>query len=155
MSMSTCQICAREIRASKGLIAHHGYKRPGGGYQTGSCFGARYLPYEVSCDRLPFAINYFQNFIVTQKSYLENFLKNPPSTLTRRSFRLHGKEETYTKPQNFDPNNRLYAYSTSQMYEIEFESRRFNVTSSIEAAERELKFLKERLANWVKKEERL
>ncbi len=44
----TCQICARAIFAESGLIAHHGYKRPGDGQQTASCYGARQLPFERS-----------------------------------------------------------------------------------------------------------
>lgn len=48
----TCQICERAILAETGLIAHHGYERPGDGWQTASCFGARALPFEVSRDRL-------------------------------------------------------------------------------------------------------
>jgi len=48
----TCQICGRPIFAETGVIAHHGYTRPGHGYQTGSCIGARELPFEVSRDRL-------------------------------------------------------------------------------------------------------
>ncbi len=43
----TCQICARRIFAETGKIAHHGYERPGGGWQTASCRGARRLPYET------------------------------------------------------------------------------------------------------------
>lgn len=41
-----CQICGRAILAYTGLIAHHGYTRPGDGWQTASCHGARELPYE-------------------------------------------------------------------------------------------------------------
>lgn len=48
----TCQICGRSILAKNGLIAHHGYQRPGEGYQTGSCAGARRNPFEVSRDYL-------------------------------------------------------------------------------------------------------
>lgn len=48
----TCQCCARPIFAETGTIAHHGYERPGYGYQTASCMGAKYLPFEVSRDRL-------------------------------------------------------------------------------------------------------
>lgn len=44
----TCQICGREIFAETGVIAHHGYHRPGWGIQTPSCEGARELPFEVS-----------------------------------------------------------------------------------------------------------
>lgn len=48
----TCQICGRPILAERGNIAHHGYQRPGDGWQTASCFGAMHLPFEVSRDRL-------------------------------------------------------------------------------------------------------
>jgi hypothetical protein len=48
----TCQICARPIYAEVGVIAHHGYERPGMGWQTASCPGARELPFEVSRDAL-------------------------------------------------------------------------------------------------------
>ena len=48
----TCQICGRDILAGSGAIAHHGYQRPGDGYQTGSCYGALKLPFEVSRDAL-------------------------------------------------------------------------------------------------------
>lgn len=48
----TCQICERAILAETGLIAHHGYERPGDGWQTASCFGARALPFEASRDKL-------------------------------------------------------------------------------------------------------
>jgi hypothetical protein len=42
-----CQVCSRDILANKGTIAHHGYTRPGHGWQTSSCFGAKRLPFEV------------------------------------------------------------------------------------------------------------
>lgn len=42
-----CQICGCDILAETGVIAHHGYQRPGDGYQTPSCPGARELPYEA------------------------------------------------------------------------------------------------------------
>lgn len=48
----TCQCCARKILAETGQIAHHGYERPGQGYQTASCPGALHLPFEVSRDKL-------------------------------------------------------------------------------------------------------
>ena len=42
-----CQCCSRAIHAAAGVIAHHGYQRPGDGWQTQSCYGARRLPWEV------------------------------------------------------------------------------------------------------------
>lgn len=47
-----CQICARPIFAELGTIAHHGYERPGTGWQTASCYGAKRLPYEASRDAI-------------------------------------------------------------------------------------------------------
>lgn len=61
----TCQICARGILAELGAIAHHGYERPGDGYQTASCPGAKELPFEVSRERLG-------EHIVHQKDRLAN-----------------------------------------------------------------------------------
>jgi hypothetical protein len=54
----TCQICQRPIFAETGVIAHHGYTRPFEGYQTASCYGARYLPLEKSRSRLGEWISY-------------------------------------------------------------------------------------------------
>lgn len=48
----TCQLCGREIGNATGVIAHHGYERPGHGWQTHSCEGARFPSFEVSRDRL-------------------------------------------------------------------------------------------------------
>jgi len=42
-----CQCCSRAIHAALGTIAHHGYQRPGVGWQTASCFGAKRLPWEA------------------------------------------------------------------------------------------------------------
>jgi hypothetical protein len=47
-----CQCCGRDILAKTGKIAHHGYERPGTGWQTASCMGARHEPFEASRDRL-------------------------------------------------------------------------------------------------------
>lgn len=54
----TCQICGRPIFAEMGVIAHHGYQRPGDGYQTASCIGARHLPFEANKDLLELHIGH-------------------------------------------------------------------------------------------------
>jgi hypothetical protein len=55
----TCQICSRPIHAAHGVIAHHGYIRPSQmpGYQSDSCYGARFAPFEESRDRLGWYIS--------------------------------------------------------------------------------------------------
>lgn len=54
----TCQCCGKRYLANTGTIAHHGYQRPGGGWQTASCMGAKYQPFESSRDRLGDLIAY-------------------------------------------------------------------------------------------------
>jgi len=48
----TCQCCGGNFLANTGRVAHHGYQRPGWGWQTASCIGARELPFEVSREAL-------------------------------------------------------------------------------------------------------
>jgi hypothetical protein len=39
-----CQCCGGRWAVMGGKVAHHGYQRPGGGWQTASCMGARHAP---------------------------------------------------------------------------------------------------------------
>lgn len=48
----TCQCCGGDVAVVSGKVAHHGYKRPGYGWQTSSCSGARHRPYEQAHDAL-------------------------------------------------------------------------------------------------------
>lgn len=68
---TTCQICEREIKAKGGIIAHHGYKRPGNGWQTSSCMGARFQPYEVSADRIPSVIDTYKQWAEREEASAE------------------------------------------------------------------------------------
>lgn len=46
--LQTCPCCFRPIAVVGEHMAHHGYKRPGLGFQTASCQGTRFAPLEVS-----------------------------------------------------------------------------------------------------------
>lgn len=50
----TCGCCFREIAvvggAPTGLMAHHGYERPGEGFQTASCPGIKFMPLQTTDD---------------------------------------------------------------------------------------------------------
>lgn len=48
--LGNCQICEGDFKARKGVMVHHGYKRPGHGYIVGDCPGVAELPYEQSCE---------------------------------------------------------------------------------------------------------
>jgi len=58
-----CQCCNRPIHAARGTIAHHGYTRPGDGWQTPSCFGAKHLPWEVSRDQVLVLIDHLKGIL--------------------------------------------------------------------------------------------
>lgn len=47
-----CQICEGHFTAKKGLLAKHGYKRPGDGFLHGECFGAHRVDYATGTDAL-------------------------------------------------------------------------------------------------------
>lgn len=68
----TCQICGRSIHAALGTIAHHGYRRPGEGYQTASCYGAKRLPFEVDRTALGEWIVMLQRMLVNEEQHLAN-----------------------------------------------------------------------------------
>lgn len=57
----TCQCCARKYLANTGTIAHHAYERPGSGWQTASCMGAKYPPFEQSRDRLGDLVDWYRD----------------------------------------------------------------------------------------------
>lgn len=66
----TCQCCGRAIFAETGTIAHHGYERPGEGWQTASCMGAKFLPFEVARERLGDLIRYIESHLVDLRASL-------------------------------------------------------------------------------------
>ena len=145
----TCQICGRQIKSNTGVIAHHGYKRPGGGWQTASCNGARGLPYEVSCDLLPGTIKSIENFIELQEERLEDFINNPPSKLTVNiGSSWHKLEVEVLKPINFDNKNESLKY-IPRSYENEYARQKYQIELNIKNAKDDLMFMKKRLSDWV------
>lgn len=71
VEMWECQICGRiDLQSPHGKISHHGYERPGDGWQTESCRGARRLPYQVSNDAIPEEIKRVRNFIERETGLL-------------------------------------------------------------------------------------
>lgn len=145
--MTTCQICARPILSKLGLIAHHGYQRPGGGWQTASCIGARHLPYEVSCDAIPPAITRMESWLKEQKENLATFLVSPPTILVESSTWTDKKWE-WKRPENFNPQEASYRSYSPHTYECEFSRRKYSYEHSIHMATSELAFLNERLMKW-------
>jgi len=95
----TCQICGKQHKVTHGVIAHHGYQRPGDGQQTRSCDGARCLPFEKSRDELARHIESVHNSIKHNNTQAEHLTNNdvPFSKMIKRSFR-HQPELYEFKP---------------------------------------------------------
>lgn len=52
----TCPVCMRPVAVLRGTMAHHGYQRPGHGFQTASCAGIQFEPLEVSPKGLEYVV---------------------------------------------------------------------------------------------------
>ena len=61
--IGTCPCCSRGIAVTGGTMAHHGYERPGTGYQTDSCAGIRFKPLEVSSEGLAWLVETMQQHL--------------------------------------------------------------------------------------------
>lgn len=163
-----CQICGRTIRTVVGYgstgaantdmaagrtdrIAHHGFQRPHQqGWQSGSCFGARWRPYEVASDALPSAIKSTESYIAHQQIGLAKFMLEPPAKLqytSRRSF----KSETVDVPRpegfKFDPDRKSHQMIIHS-YEHLYLNQRVGYLSNIRQAEMALAAMQKRLAEW-------
>ena len=103
-----CQICARPVRAASGVIAHHGYRRPGQGWQTASCFGARHRPYEVGHDALDLWIARLETWIPEKEAALAAHRASPPDRYDVRRVDAYGsrvgREPVWAeRPTDFHP----------------------------------------------------
>lgn len=148
----TCQICGREIKANTGLIAHHGYQRPvrGGGWQTASCFGARWRPYEVACDALPPAIEQVKAYVATMELALHTMITTPTDTYdiqTKKFGYPTGEVVTLTRPENFNTAQRPAA-TRPGTYENHYWYVRAEVEYSITNNKAAMVTLKKRLRAW-------
>lgn len=146
---TTCQICGRGILANTGVIAHHGYQRPGDGYQTKSCMGARYLPYEVSCDRIQYAIEAITNYKNDEQKALDGWLASPPQTIIDYDKNYYTGKTTelkYEKPADFVYGG--YA-SIPRTYANEYSRRVYAFQRTIKACGEQIAYLTDRLQKWV------
>lgn len=149
-----CQICERDILANnaKGLMAHHGYRRPHGeGWQSDSCWGARHLPYEKSCDQIQPCIDHIKAFVERQEVRLKDFMTNPPETLTRASFSMSQPPRIYKRPEGFDAkvNDERGSWSgPDQMYGYEHHSTCQMIRYSIRDGKKDIARLEKRLLDW-------
>jgi hypothetical protein len=130
----TCGWCLRDIAVEKtGLMSHHGFTRPGVGYQTQSCNGVSYKNLEVSLDGLQARIKATEQ----EKQKLESQLKELPKAITL-NIRKTGSKDIITIGKE-DPNWAKAHYTTG-----------INLESDIRSITKELEDLKKVLQKWQK-----
>jgi hypothetical protein len=150
----TCQICARRIMASKGKIAHHGYERPQGWHeQTGSCYGARELPFERDCSVLrryiAEVLRRRASFLTERLATLEDphamplpMVAGPSERLKdhRGEFRYDGRGRAITHNPAIGPEHAEYAHYRRRAVD--------RVRAELEALTEETEHQEKRLADW-------
>jgi hypothetical protein len=155
----TCQICGRAIKAKNGLIAHHGYKRPGMGWQTASCFGAKFRPYEVASDALPLAITQITGYINAVTKAFAETQANPPAHLettvnignawTRRAVAFFTPRPADFNPGSPRDGERFNLHmQNAPTYGLVFEGLQRNRKNDILASHQTLNYMRDRLAAW-------
>lgn len=150
-----CQICERKIMAKSGTVAHHGYTRPGNGWQTGSCPGAKEFPYEVSCELIPPIIESIKNFKAMKQQFIADMKAKPPVVLTKTYKNLYSGEttvETFDRPENFNVEKAVNnEFSYYEDYYKQFHIAIYSAERDIKGAEEDIVRLTARVENWVKK----
>lgn len=128
--VKTCACCFREIAVgSDGKMVHHGYRRPGDGFQTASCMGVSYRPLEVSNEGLIALIKYMDKDLAETCAKLEEVNANG-ANMVMRDYR--GKEV-----QPGETNHKGLVYNTQ-----------CRLMSRISSVTRQLEGLNVKLANW-------
>jgi len=76
--VKTCPCCVRAIAVTPhALMALHGYRRPGAGFQTASCWGTRFPPLELSPKGLEAMIQQTEGLLTRTRSRLRRLSAQP------------------------------------------------------------------------------
>jgi len=148
--ITTCQICGRIIKSKRGLIAHHGYKRPDIGWQTASCMGARGLPYEVSCNLIPPAIERVSKQIENIENKIKDYMTNPPEKITTEWL---GQKRDVVRPYGFNPEIKTHNEYMPKSYENAYRKNLWDMKRQLGANVEFKKYLEDRLVKWKAKTE--
>lgn len=130
--VQTCPVCFRQIAVLRGTMAHHGYKRPGAGWQTASCPGVRFKPLEVSSEGLKWLTDVLRERLRSLESTYET-RESKQSLMVERS-RRQGGVETITRD--------------SPQWHDHFRVFVANLQAEIRAITSDLPMLEKRLADW-------
>lgn len=130
-----CGCCLRQIAIGKDkTMVHHGFERPGDGYQTESCPGIDFKPLEMSKDGPIYMIKLITSRIEYQKSVLKNL-----KTCTTINY-VNYKNQTVTLSEGDTK------FKSEKEYQIS------NITSMIKSLQRQLRDFNKIVDEWVQKE---
>lgn len=149
---TTCQICARGIKANTGVIAHHGYQRPGTGWQTASCPGAKALPYEQSRDLIPTVVESYKGYVKFNQEREHELLATPPATLTQPAT-YYREARTVNLPADFNAEAAINQGSVNpnnqdDVYRGEYRSQVRQCRNNVRDISGEIARLEQRYADW-------
>lgn len=154
---ATCQCCGGDVALTKGdRTAHHGYTRPGYGWQTESCMGARALPYELGHDQLDLWIEALEAHEAKRVELREKLLAGDVTTLPIRT-RQGGKTvfvDITEAEANATPSHQLaiYAYGKTN-WQVLIERAIGQVESELRHVRRDLQEQRERRESWAHRPE--
>ncbi len=129
----TCPVCFRNMKFVTGTqkMTLHGYSRPGHGYITGSCFGVRRDPFELSPEGTKLYVEELKKFKAQEEKRLAFLSKNEPEFVTDRLGRKVGRD---------DP-----------MYQMKYKDELRKYESTIRMVETDIKHYREKVASWTLK----
>lgn len=131
----TCPCCFGRFSLHNGKMVHHGFQRPGGGYQTESCFGFGYEPFERS--------NLGTVKIIEHLEYiLKSKEENIPLMKKDKSITIFDKKTLKLTEIHFG----------SEIFEKENNRRIEETESEIRHLKKNLSFYNKKLKEWIKTE---
>lgn len=138
----TCACCFSNQAVVGAAMAHHGYQRPGDGYQTASCPGIAYQPFEKS----PEGTIAIHQGVLRRISKLETIIKNPPQTLKYATSRLITSPQGELIPEEIEINSEHPLWPRKLTRFIR------NKENEKAQAVSHKNYLEERLSNWAPQE---
>ncbi|WP_156478049.1 hypothetical protein [Acetobacter malorum] len=136
----TCPCCFSIQAIRSGTMVHHGYQRPGDGFQTASCPGIKYKPFERSPDGTQAMIDSLTARIEKDTATLAE--RGEWVAITNmQSVRISAEHPNGFKMVTFKPGDKGWDRAV--------EGRVFELEQALLTAKRNLEFFEERKAAWV------
>ena len=143
--VGSCQICEGDFKLdAANHMVHHGYTRPGYGYNVGDCSGVAEDPYEVSCALLPPRLRGVEAYIECQREYLAEYVAGRVDTIVRDESKWDATTCKYEHVAVTYERATTRKHTWNQVYE----SKQHGIEALISQGEFEVARIAKRIANW-------